>query len=471
VHEAIRRVAELAAAAAPAHPRPHLRLSGDPAADEAAVAAAAAFPGFTYEGDPEGFVTPELQASRTFQARARVLGAAPERLRAALEGAYPGARRLAAHALDVLWQHPDDPSAHSDWLTGVLGADSALFAFGGAAGASPGALFAFGGAAGAPPGAPFAVGGAAGAPPAPLRAVHAVTVADDGATWRVEGETWHVRPYRDAPAGEPLRPLVLTVAERADLEALLADADAAHAAGVVGATLAHPAVTVADLAPWAGPGEDPAPRLARLLVGADGLVRPAPAAPALGELGEPFATLRARAAERLAALDAELPPGAWPCLSLPEWLDPAELAEIQAARPWLPAWALVPRALRALARRSGPVRAEVRVAGLGGPLHYDGERDPARSTRRLLLRAGDRHAIYDPRTDTALGVGADLAAIWEGLAACGDPAAVAAWLAGARRLAAPAAQRAVTVAVGRLQAAGMLDTDDVHAAEPVGVPA
>jgi hypothetical protein len=446
--EAIRRVRELAAAAAPARSRLHLRLAGDPAADEAAVAAAAAFPGFTYEGDAEGFVAPELQASRTFQARAGVLGAGPARLRRALEGAYPDAPRLAAHPIDVLWRHPDDPGRHGDWLAGLLAADSALFVLN---------------------------ADAAGRPPAPLRAVHRVIVEDAsaaGATWRVEGETWHVRPYAAARSGEPLRPLVLTVARREDLDALLADADAAHAGGVLGHAIAHPAVTVADLARWAGPGEDPGPRLARLVIDGDGLVRPAAAAAPLGELGEPFAALRARAARRLAELDERLPADAWPCLSLPAWLDPDEAAALQAARPWLATYALVPRALRALARKTPAQGAEVRVGGLGGPLLYDGERDPSRSpSRRLLVRVGDRHAIYDPRTDAALLVGSDLAALWEGLVACGDPRRVAEWLAGARGLDASAAARAVTVAAGRLRAAGALVATEVRAAEPAVIPA
>jgi len=244
-----------------------------------------------------------------------------------------------------------------------------------------------------------------------------------------------------------MRPLVLTLERREDLDALLADADAADDSGRPPLPFVHPAITVAGLGALSA--DDPGPRLAQLFVGDDGRVRPAPGAHPVGRLGDPFDMLRKAA---FARRDRAAP-------SLPAWLDDDEAAALLAERPYLRVLAHLPRALRALSKPGVPPPAadEVRVAGLGGALVYDGPADPRRPLRRLILSAGERYAVCDLRGTRSLVVGRDLAAICEGLHVTGDVDTVAGWLAASRGLSPEAAGRAVSTAVGRLQSVGLLD--------------
>ena len=311
--------------------------------------------------------------------------------------------------------------------------------------------------------------GVAGAGRWPARSARADSGAhrDDGRARRHlarRGELWHVRGFADAPPGQPLRPLLLTLARPHDLHALCAAADRALETGEI----ELPArATIAGLAPLAG--EDPAPWLRVLHVGADGLVRAAPGAAPLGELGEHPRELLATAQRRVAAHDAIVSEigGGWPVPSLA--LDDEHAVAVVAERPHLRRFALLLRALRALERpgEPRPDPAQVRVAGLGGRLSYDGPSDPRRPLRRLVLRVGERHAIYDIGRDRALAVGSDLAAIVEGLDATGDPATVSGWLAAARGISTDAAGRAVGSTVARLHAGGMLDPAEL---EPLPAP-
>lgn len=422
--------------------RVDLRLSGDPAADEAWLRALAGSGlAFDISGEAGRSVVPELQRAGSFASRAAVGARAAPRLRRALEQCSPAAPRLVEHALDILWAHPDDPGRHADWLGDVLAASSTLAVL------RPGRA--------AHRRGPLAA-------PAPLWRTMTIGVEETGAagaaTWHVEGEPWHIRPYADAPTGEPLRALVLTLQRREDLDAFVADADAANASGRPPAAAVHPRVTIAGLGTLSG--DDPGSRLAHLVVDPDGLVRPAPGARALGRLGDPFDALRAAAFARRARHDALVTRhGGAGAPSVPEWLGDEDAVRLLAGRPHLRVVAHLPRLLRAVERPGSapPAVGEVRVGGLGGPLAYDGPADPRRPLRRLVARVGERHAIYDLRRDRALVVGRDLAAICEALDATGDPPTVVGWLAAARNMSAATAGRAVATTVQRLQSAGLLD--------------
>jgi hypothetical protein len=360
---------------------------------------------------PARLAVPELSASPAFREEAALERSVLARVLRAYEGVYRDAAGYADGVAEVIWAHPDPPAQHADALAELLCATSLLAVLADAAPAPA---------------------------PAPLTEAWRLVREPRGRLRLDGGDAIDVLPYREGATAAPDVPLVLAVDERADAELLLEHADAAHDTGEVPHALASPLTRIQDATLWTAPYADPTARLPRLWVGEDGALRPAPAAAPVGMLGEPFAALVERTAGR-----------AEPACR-PSWLEAPELARWHAARPWLPAFAAGPALRRRLAETLGPGAGDVRIAGLGGRLAYDGPGGAARSGRRVLVRAGGAHVLYDPAGGGLARVTQDVAAVWEGLACAGDPAVVAAWLQERRGVDAARARATVTQVAGRL---------------------
>jgi hypothetical protein len=372
---------------------------------------------------PSGLACPELAGTHGYREESGLERAVLARLLRAHEGLYPPAAGYADAPAEVIWGAADPPAGHAAWLADLLSPTSLLF-----------------------------VDGAAGSlvAPGPLAELWGLTPEHDGRLRLDAGDAIDVVPYADAASRHPDVPSVLTWADRADADALLADADEAHATGFVPAGLRSGLTRLQDAVVWLAADDDPAPRLARLWIDGDGAVRPGPAAGSIGTLGD--------AASQLLANASALPAPA----SLPGWLEPDELMRWQSDRPWLVAYAAAPQARRRVAEVLGPAAAsDLRLSGLGGRLHYDGDGAAAPVARHVLLRAGAADLLLDPVSGRLARLNAEVAAAWEALACTHDAAAAAAWL--AARPGADAARARAVVANVAVRLATSLQAPRVHA--------
>lgn len=344
---------------------------------------------------PPRLAVPELAGSPSFRDEVTLERTVRARMLRAHEGIYPA---TAGTVIDLVWNHPDPPSAHEDWLSQLLRTESLLVSTSGGECAAP-------------------------APLSDLWLLHGETPSRH----RFEGgDAIDVVAYRAGRLSLPDVPVVLTFDEPDELQALLCDADEAYRSGRLPPALASELTRLQDGVLWSAPSDDPAPKLARVWIDAEGAVRPGPHARPLGAIGDPSQTLVERAAQQPAPA------------SHATWLSAADVVALHAERPWLLAFAAAPAARRHLAEALGPRpgRAVVRVprrmqpviSGLGCHVALDGPLCGPPRARDVLLRAGDAHLLFDPASGALRRVTAQLAAVWEALACSADAAAAAASL-------------------------------------------
>jgi hypothetical protein len=398
---------------------------------------------------PSGLVLPELHASTAWREQANARRVVLQHLRTLEEGIPQGGPGYADCVLDLLWENRTPPVEHREWLGGIVGFESVLFRV-------------FRGDAAEPAGEPL-----------PFCRCAPLLLGESFA--EVAGARFELVPYAAGRGRLPDVPVIVCADEPDDLEALFADADDAHASGGLPALLCHPLSSVRNLALLAG-GGDASGRLVRLVVDADGHVRPARGAAPLGRIGDSLRTLRLAALaaleeqrQRLRAIGA--PDSFEPCLSVPEWLGIEELWCRQRVRPWLPRLAAAAMAVRLLASRHPEVAtaqglAAVRVSGFGEPLLYDGPCQAAADPRAPFgLALGEAHYLYDPVEHRIAACTPDLACVHEALSAL-DADGAAEWLAARRRIPHGRARDAVRAAADKLRSARMLAGPAAVAAYP-----
>lgn len=378
--------------------------------------------------------TEPLRVDRTLAAPAP--GDTVDRLERTVEGRYAGVLPYCEFALDAVWEAEQATPEEREWLETALGMAGAVFDL-----------------------------SAAGQMRSPVLESHRLERWRErgGAGWRLDGHTpLTVAGYAAGRERDLAGRAVLTLERPEDVEAFLADADRAHEAGQLSASFLRPLSTLLDVAVWAGPRQDASPTCVRLWVTPDRQVRPAPAARPLGEVGEPFDTLRARALRAEDEMERRAPEGAWASLAVPEWLPEAEFFAACGRRPWLPQYVALPRLVRRLLRwhpdlSGGRGLAKLRLSGFGALVAYGGPVAPAAPGAVLLAQVDDRwHYLFNAEDDHAVRVTPDMATLFEGLVWAPDPEALQRWLVESRGLRPEQAGTAISTATEQLHRFGML---------------
>ena len=178
-------------------------------------------------------------------------------------------------------------------------------------------------------------------------------------------------------------PTMVRIADEADFEVWLGDADTAREKGEFADFLANPALLLADLPGLGAPLDGAGPRH-RLYVRAGGEVTVSPYGSALGRVGDDLEELETAWQQANAA-------GAHPCaVTLATAVPEARRAEELESRPWLTEYLLAVDALREL-RSRGVLRA--RVSGFGGRLRPESRvAEPVRTPARQLVLWTDESA-------------------------------------------------------------------------------
>jgi hypothetical protein len=256
--------------------------------------------------------------------------------------------------------------------------------------------------------------GAAGAMPArPLVVGYHGSAVDIGAELSLSDEFFlQIQAYGISEFMSVVGPTLVRVADGADFDAYLGDADRARSAGEFAAFMTNPVVQLADVsALGAGPAGD-GPDV-RLFVGADGAISTSAGGAAIGELG------RSDSADLAAAWMSRQAASAAPCpVCLGSVLEEAtRVAELR-SRPWLGRYLAAAEALRVTTARG---IADVRVSGFGGTLApgladvppVDDDRAP------LVLWNADTAFVYDPRGRRTFGMDHRTAQVLDVLITCG----------------------------------------------------
>ncbi|MDH6126932.1 daptide biosynthesis RiPP recognition protein [Kitasatospora sp. GP82] len=178
-------------------------------------------------------------------------------------------------------------------------------------------------------------------------------------------------------------PTLARIADEADFEVWLGDADTAREKGEFAEFLANPALLLADLPGLGAPLDGAGPRH-RLYIRAGGEVTVSPYGSALGRLGDDLEDLEAVWQQANAA-------GVHPCaVTLATAVPEARRAAALESRPWLTEYLLAVDALRDL-RSRGVLR--VRVSGFGGRLRPENHiAEPVRTPARHLVLWTDESA-------------------------------------------------------------------------------
>ncbi|MGE7435703.1 daptide biosynthesis RiPP recognition protein [Kitasatospora sp. NPDC001175] len=184
-----------------------------------------------------------------------------------------------------------------------------------------------------------------------------------------------VQNYSISQYVSTMGPTLVRIADEADFEVWLSDADTAREKGEFAEFLADPMLLLADLPGLGAPLDGAGPRH-RLYVRADGEVTVSPYGSALGRVGDDLKDLEAAWRQANAA-------GAHPCAvtlatAVPEALRAAALE----SRPWLAEYLLAVDALRDL-RSRGVLRAH--VSGFGGRLRPENRTTEQVQTQHVLL--------------------------------------------------------------------------------------
>ncbi|GHC51320.1 daptide biosynthesis RiPP recognition protein [Streptomyces cinnamoneus] len=217
-------------------------------------------------------------------------------------------------------------------------------------------------------------------------------------------------------------PTLVRIADPADFEAYVADAELARQDGTFPDFLTSPVIQLADLPALGAAHAGSGPAL-RLYVAATGAVSTSPGGLALGTAGDDLAALAAQWQQLND--DAGHPCAVSLGTAVPEEIRTAALAQ----RPWLGRYLAALDALRNLAGRQVT---GVRVSGFGGrsvPALAD-VTDPADATGTdvpLLLWTDEAAYVYAPETDRMLGLRREAVALVEPLLVCGSVEAAAAY--------------------------------------------
>jgi hypothetical protein len=188
----------------------------------------------------------------------------------------------------------------------------------------------------------------------------------------VGGVRFTVAPYHTGRHDDPLEPTMLTFEEAADIDAFLADADAARCTGRFPRALRSPFTLLADECAFAGPGRCASHQVRRAVLTPDGL-RASRFGPVIGGPQDPHGVLVRRA--RVAARSAMDERGCATCpvasvcskdLCLSTLVGGERYCAERRARPWLAAYIDALDALRVLPAKAWSEPA--RVAGFGGQL-------------------------------------------------------------------------------------------------------
>ncbi|MGI5197048.1 daptide biosynthesis RiPP recognition protein [Streptomyces sp. CA-288835] len=215
-----------------------------------------------------------------------------------------------------------------------------------------------------------------------------------------------VQAYSITPYLSVLGPTLVRVAEEADFQAYLDDAEQALNEGEFSEFLTHPAVQLGDLSALGGGPEGDGPGL-RLYVAADGTVRVSPAGAPLGSVGTPRDELHRAWQESADALGA-LPDGTSRTRRL-------------ADRPWIGRYLAAVGAAREAVTRGVN---QPRVSGFGGRMvsalnHVADLRDRS-ATAPLLLWNDERALIHHPVDRRTVALSTDAARAAEALLVTGS---------------------------------------------------
>ncbi|MDX3854076.1 daptide biosynthesis RiPP recognition protein [Streptomyces sp. AK02-01A] len=220
-----------------------------------------------------------------------------------------------------------------------------------------------------------------------------------------------VQAYSITPYLSVLGPTLIRIAEEADFQAYLDDAEQALARGEFSAFLTHPSVQLGDLGALGGDPEGDGPGL-RLYVAADGTVRVSPGGAPLGPVGTSPAGLHRAWRESPGALGA-----------LP---DAASRTERLTARPWLGRYLAAVGAVREAVTRGLD---QPRVSGFGGRVvaaldGFAAPRDQS-ATAPLLLWNDERALIHHTGDRRTVALSTDAALAAEALLVTGSARAAA----------------------------------------------
>ncbi|MFD3544165.1 daptide biosynthesis RiPP recognition protein [Streptomyces sp. NPDC058655] len=217
-------------------------------------------------------------------------------------------------------------------------------------------------------------------------------------------------------------PTLVRVADPADFDAYLSDADRARQDGVFADFLTHPVIQLGDLCALGADATADGPRL-RLYVNRAGELSTSPGGSRLGTLGDGLAALQAEWARINGA-------SAHPCaVSLGTVVPEAERAAALAERPWLSRYLAAVEAARRL-RFDGS--AVPRVSGFGHRLTAglpdgDAAADAVGTGLPLVLWTDEASYVHTATGGRTFQVDHLTARVVEALLACGSVAAAAAF--------------------------------------------
>lgn len=306
------------------------------------------------------------------------------RMARCVSGRYERAVAVVEAAEELWWEHADDPARHADWLSSTVSTSGLVLRV------VPDAS-----AAGDPDGD--------AAPLAARLSIITATDTADGRRLSSSAGTLLERPYHRAADTAPSEPTLLRLDEPEDLERLLSHADEAATTGELAPGLLHPLSLLTDVCAVGGI-RCAGPRLPRLVVGADGLVRTSRCGPAIGAIGDPLPDLRSEAAEaRDRGAGCTCRPILWP----------ADALEHLRVRPWIARMLSAASAVKALwPGRPSLARSEslaaVRVRGL-----HEGVRPWPGSV--ALVTVDDRVVLHETTSGRTLALPPLLAGVVEAL--------------------------------------------------------
>ncbi|MFI2239408.1 daptide biosynthesis RiPP recognition protein [Streptomyces chrestomyceticus] len=253
-------------------------------------------------------------------------------------------------------------------------------------------------------------------------AVYGGSAGESGAEFSLGTDFYlQVQSYGISGYMSVIGPTLVRIADTADFEAYVADADQARQDGTFPEFLASPVVQLADLPALGAAHADTGPAL-RLYVAATGAVSTSPGGRPLGVAGESLAVLEAEwnRVNGEAVRPCAVSLGA----AVPEEARTTGLAE----RPWLGRYLAALDALRNLAGRA---TTGASVSGFGGRFlpalaKISSPADAMGTEVPLLLWTDEAAYVYVPNTNRMMQLRREAAALVEALLVCGSVEAAAA---------------------------------------------
>ena len=251
-------------------------------------------------------------------------------------------------------------------------------------------------------------------------------LAGDGEV-RLDGLTFETSGYRQGRHVTPFESLVLRFGDLEDIEAFVADADAARRHGRFPAALLSGFTLLSDSCAWGPAGECHSGQLRRAACTDGRHIRTAPHGPVVGDAGQPWVELARAARQEVAS--AKRRRGCRDCpiaalcskdLCLSSLITDEQYCGARQARPWLAGYLDVIDAIRKV--RGDPAQVVPRVGGYGGPIHNDLAAGswPDRPALVLMEWQGGFYG-YAPASQQAFRLTPDTAFIAEALMVCSGP--------------------------------------------------